>query len=99
MWLRWTELAETDLDNIEAWIAHENSPAVAINVVLEVIDSAYRVLSDHPGAGRMGRVKGTRELVINGLPFIIVYRQGPDPGELQLLRVLHSAQNWLGEER
>lgn len=99
MRLRWTELAEADLENIETWITHENSPTVALDVVLEVVDSAFRILGDHPGAGRIGRVKGTRELVINGLPFIIVYRQGTDPGELQLLRVLHTAQNWPGEER
>lgn len=97
--LRWTELALADLDRIETWVATESSPIVAIDVVLKVVDTTFRVLVDHPGAGRIGRVKGTRELVISGLPFIVVYRQGNVPGELQLLRVLHTAQNWPGEER
>ncbi len=41
----------------------------------------------------MGRVTGTRELVIEGVPFIAIYRQfGAD--QLHILRVLHDAQQW-----
>lgn len=95
MLLQWTELAADDLDNIEIYIAENVSPAVAIDVVINVIDSVDRVLGNQPRAGRMGRVKGTREWVVDGVPFTVVYRY-LEPGQLvQILRVLHQAQQWL----
>lgn len=94
MQLKWTDLAGADLDRIEAYIARENSPTVAIDVVLKVVDTAYLILPEHPGAGRLGRLKGTRELVIDGLPFILVYRQDYPLNQLQILRVLHDTQQW-----
>jgi toxin ParE1/3/4 len=91
--LQWTEPATQDLDKIEEYISRENSPTVAINIVLRVIETVEFVLPAHPRAGRLGRVTGTRELVIEGVPFIIIYRQvGSD--QLQVIRVLHDAQQW-----
>ena len=40
-----------------------------------------------------GRVKGTRELVIDGIPFIAIYRI-VGASQLQILRVLHDTQQW-----
>lgn len=91
MQLKWTDLAVTDLDHIEEYIRKENSSSVAIDVVLNIIDSSELILSQYPHAGRIGRVKGTRELIIDGIPFIVIYRV---TGELQILRVLHDAQHW-----
>lgn len=94
MQLKWTDLAAEDLDQIEASIAEENSPVVAIDVVLKVINTSELVLSSHPSAGRSGRVKDTRELVIDGIPFIVIYRFMERLREVQILRVLHDAQQW-----
>lgn len=94
MQLKWTDLAEADLDKIETYIARENSPTVAIDVVMKIIDTTYLLLPEHPGAGRLGRLKGSRELVIDGLPFIVIYRQKHALNQLQILRVLHDAQQW-----
>jgi toxin ParE1/3/4 len=91
--LQWTEPATQDLDKIEEYISRENSPTVAIDIVLKVIETVEMVLPNHPRAGRMGRVAGTREFVIEGVPFVVIYRQiGSD--QLQLIRVLHDAQQW-----
>jgi len=91
--LQWTEPAAQDLDKIEEYIASENSPTVTIDIVLGVIETVEMILPAHPRAGRMGRVTGTRELVVEGVPFIIIYRQiGAD--QLHILRVLHDAQHW-----
>ena len=91
MQLKWTEPAAQDLDKIEEYISRENSPAVAIDIVLKVIETVGMVLPPHPRAGRMGRVTGTREFVIEGVPFVVIYRQlGSD--QLQIIRVLHDAQ-------
>lgn len=50
--LKWTDLAELDLEKIEAYIAEENSQIVAIDVVMKVIDNVDLILSEHPRAGR-----------------------------------------------
>jgi toxin ParE1/3/4 len=92
--LKWTESALTDLDQIEAWIAEDNSPSVAIDVVWSIIDATELILPDHPRAGRSGRVKDTRELVISGQPFIVIYRLVEQTNQIRILRVLHDAQNW-----
>jgi addiction module RelE/StbE family toxin len=93
--LKWTDLANDDLDQVEAYIAQENSIVVAIDVVLKIIDTAELILSNHPEAGRSGRVKNTRELVINGAPFIVIYRELKTLQRIEILRVLHDAQQWL----
>lgn len=51
-------------------------------------------LQDHPDPGRMGRVRGTRELVIQRTPFILVYRVRARTSRVGVLRVLHGAQQW-----
>lgn len=94
MQLKWTDLAEADLENIEAYIAKENNHSVAIDVVLRIIHSTHLIFSDYPRAGRQGRVKNTRELVIDGLPFIVIYRENSKKNHIEALRVLHDAQQW-----
>jgi len=96
--LKWTNLAELDLEKIEAYIAEDNSPIVAIDEIVKVIDNVHLILSKYPRAGRYGRVKNTRELVIAGLPFFVVYREDLSINCLEVLRVLHESQHWpMGE--
>lgn len=91
MRLRWTRLAERDLDEIAAYIGQDN-PAAAARVILELIDQVETLLPAHPAIGRPGRVVGTRELVIGELPYVIPYRvRGQD---LEILRVLHTSRRW-----
>lgn len=94
MQLKWTDLALQDLDRIESYIAEDAGPVRAVDVVLRVLDSVALVLPSHPMAGRKGRVKHTREWVIDGLPFVIVYRHNQIAKSLEILRVLHDAQLW-----
>jgi len=89
--LRWTRLAERDLDDIAAYIG-QDSPAAAARVVLELIDQAETLLPRHPALGRPGRVLGTRELVVGSLPYVLPYRvRGKD---IEILRVLHTSRRW-----
>jgi addiction module RelE/StbE family toxin len=92
--LKWTELAAADPDRIEEYISEGNSPVVATDVVLNGIDAVELLLPEHPHAGRPGRLKGTRELVINGVPFVVIYRIVESVGQLQILRVIHDSQHW-----
>ena len=45
-----------------------------------------------PGRGRPGRKPNTRELVISGLPFVIIYRVHGEA--VEITRILHGAQKW-----
>jgi len=92
--LRWTRLAEADLDSIAAYIG-QDSPVAAARVILELIDQAETLLARHVAMGRPGRVIGTRELVIGQLPYIIPYRVRE--GEIEILRVLHTSRRWPGD--
>ena len=94
MQIRWTDLAEADLESIERYITQKNCLSVAIDVVLRVINTVELVLTDQPLAGRSGRVKDTRELVIDSIPFVVVYRQVDSLNQLQIIRVLHDSQQW-----
>jgi len=89
--LRWTRLAEQDLDQIAEYIG-QDSAAAAARVVLELIDQAETLLPKHPAIGRPGRVLGTRELVVGQLPYIIAYRVRDK--DLEILRVLHTSRAW-----
>ena len=91
MRLRWTRLAERDLEEIARYIG-QDSPAAASRVVLELIEQAETLLPEYPAIGRPGRVLGTRELVIGHLPYIIAYRVRHN--DLEILRVLHSSRAW-----
>ena len=93
MRLRWTRRAERDLDDIAAYIG-QDSPAAAARVILELIDQVESLLLGHPAAGRPGRVLGTRELLIGGLPYVVPYRMREN--DIEILRVLHTARRWPG---
>lgn len=53
---------------------------------------SVETLSSHPKKGRVGRVTGTRELVIGGTPFLVAYREAAEA--VEVLRVLHGARRW-----
>ena len=59
-----------------------------------IAESVGRLL-DFPESGRVGRVTGTRECVIQRSPYIAAYTV---TGEvIRILRVLHGAQLWPDE--
>jgi toxin ParE1/3/4 len=88
--LKWTSVALDDIDAAGSYIADDN-PRAALDMANRVIE-ATAYLADHPTLGRQGRLRGTRELVVSGTPFLIIYRIRYN--EVQLLRVLHHARRW-----
>jgi len=90
MKLRWTRIALQDLRYLHEYIAEDN-PLAASRMVARIQDATQR-LKKHPQMGRPGRVQGTRELVIAGTPYIVVYLIQGD--EIQIVAVIHSAMKW-----
>jgi toxin ParE1/3/4 len=45
-----------------------------------------------PSRGRVGRIPGTRELVVPGLPYIVLYEVADMA--VQILHIYHGARNW-----
>ena len=93
MRLVWAPFALTDRDHIFTHI-EADSPGAAIRID-ERIGSAARCLLDFPESGRPGRITGTRELVIQRTPYILVYAVTDDT--VRILRCLHGAQMWPDE--
>lgn len=47
---------------------------------------------DFPEMGRLGRVSGTRELIVSRMPYIAIYHLRNNT--VEILRLLHMAQLW-----
>jgi toxin ParE1/3/4 len=88
--LRWTNGAVEDLQSAHDYLEAEN-PRAAWDAVARIMSAVER-LQQFPHMGRLGRVEGSRELVVTGTPFVVGYRL---KGEyVQVLAVLHAARKW-----
>ena len=85
------EVAYSDLDGIYSWIAQDR-PRAARRVIDRILNS-IELLGLFPELGHAGKVSGTYEWVVGGLPYIIVYTVDRDAEEVAVIAVFHSAQN------
>jgi len=92
--LFWTPEALDDRRAIYDYIEADN-PLAALNLD-ELFSEKVRNLIDHAGLGRIGRVTGTRELVVHK-NYILIYNTTAD--SIRVLRVLHAAMQWPPAER
>ncbi|MCI5223548.1 MAG: type II toxin-antitoxin system RelE/ParE family toxin [Candidatus Electrothrix sp. AR4] len=90
MRIRWTNKALDNLDAAVEFIAADNPGAA--QKVAQTIQQSVQLLAEQPGIGRPGRVAGTRELVISGLPYIIPYIE--QDGSVIILRIMHASMKW-----
>jgi toxin ParE1/3/4 len=88
--MRWLLRAQKDLSALREYVAEED-PHTAENLGGRIIEGTD-VLIDFPSAGGSGRVHNTRELLIVGTPYIVVYRVRT--GTVEILKVLHGARMW-----
>lgn len=95
--VRWSTDALTDLANQVAYIAAEN-PSAARRVA-DAIDKTASALGNMP-IGRPGRVTGTYEKLVTGLPYILAYAitQAGSEGTVAIVRVIHTARDWPDEK-
>jgi toxin ParE1/3/4 len=88
--VRWLKRALRNLDEEAEYIARDDPDAAARTV--QRIASAVEQLTNHLASGRIGRVPGTRELIVTGTPYIVPYRVRGDA--VEVLRVFHAARKW-----
>jgi toxin ParE1/3/4 len=79
-----------DLSEIHAYIADDNPPAADRQIAL-FFRSAEGLMA-FPGKGRLGRIEGTRELVVPGTSHIVVY-EILEPAVF-IIAILHGARRW-----
>jgi len=90
--VRWTRGAARSLRLVHARIACDN-PQAARRVAGQIRTCVAR-LASFPASGRRGHVPGTRELVVPGLPYVIVYRVSAEA--VDFLRVFHTSRDPAG---
>jgi toxin ParE1/3/4 len=90
MTVRWSPEAAADFAAIVEYIRKQN-PSAAERVA-HTIHDGVAALASFPNQGRLGRIRGTRELVFSPLPYVVVYRVKDQA--VEIARVLHGAQRW-----
>jgi len=90
--LRFSTRAHSQLAAIQTYIS-EHNPTAAARVGAAIRDAA-ETLRYFPLAGRTGRSNETREWVVRGLPYVIVYEVGVgNADKVMILGVFHGAQD------
>jgi plasmid stabilization system protein ParE len=84
----WRERATLDLEEIHTFISADN-PSAAARVVAR-LRVAIDTLISFPRRGRAGVFPGTLELVVSGLPYVIVYRLGANG--IEIVTIVHGAR-------
>ncbi len=87
--LEWKATAVADLLVIVDYISDDNPDAA--QALKDEIEGKVSRLPQHPRLYRVGRVEGTREMVVRS-NYIVVYAEDADT--VTILRVLHAAQQW-----
>ena len=94
--VRWSRAALDDLKEQVAFVAIDN-PEAARKVAARINETALAL--GERAVGRPGRVSGTSEKRVVGLPYVIAYTVG-DRGDgevIYILRVIHTARDWTNE--
>jgi toxin ParE1/3/4 len=100
MKLRYSRLALRQINAISSYL-EQRSPAAARHVGRQIRDAVHMLLQ-FPDIGHSGTAVGTREIIVPGVPYIVVYRvyrrAGTD-GELRIAGIYHGAQLRPGQRR
>ena len=91
MLVRWTNPAADDLSHICDYTEDRFGSLQAHRAAVAIYNAADS-LQQMPRRGRVGRKRDTLEIVMPGLPFVVIYRVGKDA--IEIVRILHCAQQW-----
>lgn len=87
--LKWRQIARRDLNGIVTYISDDNADAA--EALRDEIEVKIDALVLQPKIWKIGRVEGTREIVIRD-NYIVVYEENET--FVRVLRILHSKRNW-----
>ena len=91
MRLRYRRRAIADIDRIHEYVSQQN-PKAATEIVARIRHASER-LEAWPRIGHAGRVTGTLEWAVVGLPYVIVYEIDEAEREVAIIAVFHVAQD------
>ena len=94
MKIRWSPRARQD--RLEITVFLEEQSRFAADDLDDRIDSSLDSLAHFPRLGRLGKVEGTRELLVQRTPYILIYSFSD---KIMVLRLIHAAQQWPAEEQ
>jgi toxin ParE1/3/4 len=89
--VEFTPEALADLRNIQSYIA-ETDPAAADRLISR-IRQTITMSERFPLLGRAGSIEGTREFVIPGLPYTVIY-QIQSETTLDILTIIHQSRQY-----
>ena len=89
----WTESAAHDLEGIADYLLGEGVPFADVEEYVQRIYAAPKHLATLPGAGKSGRLPGTREWLVKDTPYALIYAVRGDC--VRILRVMHGARQLL----
>ena len=90
MSLIWLPRAQRELRHVCSYVADDDP--IAAQLITQRLVTAVAHLSDFPHAGLLGRVSGTRELVVGNTPYIVPYQI--DGEDIIVLAVILSRRRW-----
>jgi plasmid stabilization system protein ParE len=86
----WAAASVKHLQEVVDYIQSESTEG-AITTRHRILEMVRRV-GEMPHSGRIGRVEGTREVVIPRSPYIVVYQLTAEA--VEILGIWHSARQW-----
>lgn len=86
----WSDASIRHLKEVLRYIETESTSG-ANTTRRRILKTAQRV-GQMPHSGRIGRIEGTREAVVPGTPFIIVYEISAHA--VEIVGVWHAARQW-----
>jgi toxin ParE1/3/4 len=86
----WSTAASEQLAELHEYISE--SSVLAADRQVTILVGAINILAGFPEIGRIGRRRGTRELVVSDTPYVVAYRI--KKSIIEILAVLHGAQRW-----
>ena len=92
--IQWLAKASSNLATIINYISERNDTAA--EELQDEIERAASQLPQHPYLYRLGRVAGTREIVVHP-NYVVVYRVKPTV--IEIVNVLHSRQQYPSRSR
>ena len=90
--IEWTETASEDLDGVADYLLAEGVAFEAVEEYVKRIFKAPEHLAAFPGAGKPGRMPGTRERLVKDTPYALIYAERDN--KVQILRVMHGSRQF-----